>query len=77
MARAFPMPFEMNMETKPQPNSIFLDLAKAAEVSGFSLAHFRRIVRAERIQFVQIGRKYFILRADLERWRLTGERRSA
>ena len=67
----------MKMQSKPAPNSIFLDLAKAANVAGFSLAHFRRIVRAERIQVVQIGRKYFILRADLERWRLSGERRAA
>ena len=45
----------------------FLDIPNAAELAGFSVRHFRRIIEEERIRIVQIGRKFFILGADFER----------
>jgi hypothetical protein len=47
---------------------MFLDIPNAAEIAGFSVRHFRRIIEDERIRVVQIGRKFFILGADFERW---------
>src|SRR5687767_14798702 len=49
----------------------FLDIPNAAELAGFSVRHFRRIIEEERIRIVQIGRKFFILGADFERWQAT------
>jgi excisionase family DNA binding protein len=49
----------------------FLDIPNAAELAGFSVRHFRRIIEEERIRIVQIGRKFFILGADFERWQLS------
>ena len=46
----------------------FLDIPNAAELAGFSVRHFRRIIEDERIRIIQIGRKFFILGADFERW---------
>ena len=46
----------------------FLDIPNAAELAGFSVRHFRRIIEDERIRIVQIGRKFFILGADFDRW---------
>ena len=47
---------------------IFLDIPNAAKMAGFSVRHFRRIIQDEQIRIVQIGRKFFILGADFERW---------
>ena len=49
---------------------LFLDIPNAAELAGFSVRHFRRIIEEERIRIVQIGRKFFILNADFERWQM-------
>lgn len=49
----------------------FLDIPNAAELAGFSVRHFRRIIEDERIRIVQIGRKFFILGSDFERWQAT------
>ena len=46
----------------------FLDIPNAAELAGFSVRHFRRIIEEEQIRIVQIGRKFFILGADFARW---------
>ena len=46
----------------------FLDIPNAAGLAGFSVRHFRRIIEDERIRIVAIGRKFFILGADFERW---------
>ena len=50
------------------PPKPFLGIAAAARMAGFSTRHFRRIVEEEHIRMIQIGRKYFILAADFERW---------
>jgi excisionase family DNA binding protein len=47
----------------------FLDIPNAAEMAGFSVRHFRRIIEDEQIRIVQIGRKFFILASDFERWK--------
>jgi hypothetical protein len=51
----------------------FLDISNAARRAGFSVRHFRRILEDERIRVVPIGRKFFILGADFERWQ-TGKK---
>ena len=47
---------------------MFLDIPNAAGLAGFSVRHFRRIIEEERIRIVQIGRKFFIMGADFDRW---------
>jgi hypothetical protein len=49
-------------------NRIFVDIPTAAELAGFSIRHFRRIIEEDRIPIVQIGRKFFILGRDLNLW---------
>jgi len=46
----------------------FLDIPNAAQLAGFSVRHFRRIIEDERMKIIQIGRKFFILGSDFERW---------
>lgn len=47
---------------------MFLDIPTAAEMAGFSIRHFRRIIEEDRIPIVQIGRKFFILGRDFTSW---------
>ena len=47
---------------------LFLGIAAAAEMAGFSARHFRRIVEEDRIPTIQIGRKSFILNSDFTDW---------
>jgi hypothetical protein len=47
---------------------MFLDIPNAAELAGFSVRHFRRIIEDEQIRVVQIGRKFFILGSDFGEW---------
>ena len=51
-----------------ETKKMFLDIPNAAGLAGFSVRHFRRIIEEEQIRIVQIGRKFFILGADFERW---------
>jgi len=46
----------------------FLDIPTAAEMAGFSIRHFRRIIEEDQIPIVQIGRKFFILGRDFTSW---------
>jgi hypothetical protein len=54
--------------TTERPVKMFLDIPTAAEMAGFSLRHFRRIIEEDRIPIVQIGRKFFILGRDFTTW---------
>jgi hypothetical protein len=47
---------------------MFLDIPTAAELAGFSIRHFRRIIEEDGIPIVQIGRKFFILGRDFQSW---------
>ena len=58
----------MNLQTSAPTKRMFLDIPNAAGLAGFSVRHFRRIIEEEQIRIVQIGRKFFILGADFERW---------
>ncbi len=61
----------MLTETAPvtQPRTkMFLDIPTAAELAGFSIRHFRRIIEEDQIPIVQIGRKFFILGRDFTTW---------
>ena len=67
-------------ETTPsvQPRTkMFLDIPTAAEMAGFSLRHFRRIIEEDRIPIVQIGRKFFILGRDFTSWQASKKIRRA
>ena len=64
----------MYTETMPatQPRTkMFLDIPTAAEMAGFSIRHFRRIIEEDGIPIVQIGRKFFILGRDFATWEST------
>ena len=52
----------------PPRTKMFLDIPTAAELAGFSIRHFRRIIEEDRIPIVQIGRKFFILGRDFTSW---------
>ena len=57
--------------TSTQPRTkMFLDIPTAAEMAGFSIRHFRRIIEEDRIPIVQIGRKFFILGRDFSNWEM-------
>ena len=58
----------MRAQASSTPVRTFLDIPNAAGIAGFSVRHFRRIIEDEQIRIVQIGRKFFILGADFERW---------
>ena len=52
-----------------QPRTkMFMDIPTAAEMAGFSIRHFRRIIEDDHIPVVQIGRKFFILGRDFSNW---------
>ena len=55
----------------------FLDIPNAAGLAEFSVRPFRRIIEDERMRIVQIGRKFFILGADFERWQATKRRKAS
>lgn len=55
---------------------MFLDIPNAAGLAGFSVRHFRRIIEEQQIKIVQIGRKFFILGADFDRWQATNRRKA-
>jgi hypothetical protein len=56
--------------TTEQPRvKMFLDIPTAAEMAGFSLRHFRRIIEEDQIPIIQIGRKFFILGRDFTSWK--------
>ena len=55
--------------TTAQPRTkMFLDIPTAAELAGFSVRHFRRIIEEDGIPIVQIGRKFFILGREFTNW---------
>ena len=57
-----------SVDTKSQKPKMFLDIPAAADLAGFSLRHFRRIIEEDEIPIVQIGRKFFILGRDFSSW---------
>jgi excisionase family DNA binding protein len=58
----------MKATVEGRTKKMFLDIPNAAAIAGFSVRHFRRIIEDESIRIVQIGRKFFIMGADFERW---------
>jgi hypothetical protein len=57
------------VSSNSQPRTkTFLDIPTAAEMAGFSIRHFRRIIEEDRIPIIQIGRKFFILGRDFSNW---------
>ena len=66
----------MKLSTGPVKKT-FLEIPNAAEMAGFSVRHFRRIIDEERIRIVQIGRKFFILGKDFDRWQSARKRKAS
>lgn len=60
---------QMLQSATTQPRTkMFLDIPTAADMAGFSIRHFRRIIEEDRIPIVQIGRKFFILGREFTSW---------
>lgn len=57
----------VSSNTQPRMKT-FMDIPTAAELAGFSIRHFRRIIEEDRIPIIQIGRKFFILGRDFSNW---------
>lgn len=47
----------------------FLGMVNAANLAGLSLRHFRRIIKDKHIRRIRIGRRFFVISADLQRWK--------
>jgi len=60
--------YSQPIEGSSQRTKTFLDIPTAAEMAGFSIRHFRRIIEEDQIPIVQIGRKFFILGRDFITW---------
>ena len=60
--------YSQTIDIAPPRPKMFLDIPTAAEMAGFSIRHFRRIIEEDRIPIVQIGRKFFILGRDFSSW---------
>ena len=56
------------LNTAHTRTKMFLDIPTAAELAGFSIRHFRRIIEEDGIPIVAIGRKFFILSRDFQSW---------
>jgi hypothetical protein len=63
------------MKSSGMVKKTFLEIPNAAQLAGFSVRHFRRIIDEEQIQIVQIGRKFFILNEDFQRWQSARKRK--
>jgi len=66
----------MNVDSERKTRRKFLDIPSAAQQAGYSSRHFRRIMEEDRIPVMRIGRKFFIVSSDFEKWQETrGETR--
>ena len=61
----------------PQKPKMFIDIPTAAEMAGFSLRHFRRLIEEDQIPIVQINRKFFILSRVFDNWEATRRAKAA
>ena len=59
----------MNQNETRADQKTFLEMPNAAAAAGFSLRHFRRIIRDAGIRRVKIGRRFFVIGEDLQRWK--------
>jgi excisionase family DNA binding protein len=59
---------ELMNQTTPQRATTFLSISVAAGIVGCSERHFRRIIEGNGIRVIQIGRKFFILNQDFQKW---------
>jgi len=53
----------------PVAQKQFWDIPSLAFRAGFSVRHFRRIVEEDQIPVLRIGRKFFIVASDFEKWK--------
>jgi hypothetical protein len=65
----------MTLPNGQKVQKTFWDISKAAVVAGYSPRHFRRIIEADNIPVMRIGRKFFIVGRDFETWQLTQQTR--
>lgn len=59
----------MNLNEAGVGGRQFLDKVNAANLVGLSLRHFRRIIKDKHIRRIKIGRRFFVINADLQRWK--------
>jgi hypothetical protein len=59
----------MNQNDTRVDRKTFLEMPNAAASAGFSLRHFRRIIKDTGIRRVKIGRRFFVIGEDLQRWK--------
>ena len=60
----------MNASVATATTKMSLDIPSAAQLAGFSVRHFRRIIEEDSIRIVEIGRKFFILGRDFDQWKV-------
>ncbi|TSC75043.1 MAG: hypothetical protein G01um101444_90 [Parcubacteria group bacterium Gr01-1014_44] len=58
----------MKEQEKPKIK-MFLDIPNAAELTGFSIRQFQRIIEEDHVPIFQIKKKFFILGRDFELWK--------
>jgi excisionase family DNA binding protein len=49
-------------------NPAIVGIQKAAEMSGLSVRHFRRLIQEDGLRVIKIGRRLFIVTSDLSYW---------
>ena len=54
---------------------IFMDIPLCATEAGLSIRHMRRLIQEDNIPVVQLGRKFFILTTEFNKWLPTHHRR--
>jgi hypothetical protein len=59
----------MNQSPNLPSQKMFLEMSAAAAAAGFSLRHFRRILQHTGIRRIKIGRRFFVIVEDLQRWK--------
>jgi len=60
----------MNLNKAAVVERPFLNMVNAANLAGLSLRHFRRIIKDNPIRRIKIGRRFFVISADLQRWKV-------
>ena len=54
---------------------IFMDIPLCAEEAGLSIRHMRRLIQEDNIPVIQIGKKFFILTTEFQKWLPTYHKR--
>jgi hypothetical protein len=61
-------------EYPPAGQKRFWNIPSLARRAGYSVRQFRRIIEEDQIPLMRIGRKFFIISSDFEKWKLLNMR---